>query len=67
MEHSLHLAAKHFVQAIMPASSYSKGALDSNNNDDNDDNQCLDSGDSLAKAIALVKQEVSRALSMHVL
>ena len=56
MEHSLHLAAKHFVQAITPASSDSEGASDSDNNDDDNDNQCLDSGDSLAKAIALVKQ-----------
>ena len=53
MEHSLHLTAKHFVQAITPASSDSEGASDSDNNDDDDDNQRLDSGDSLAKVVLL--------------
>ena len=62
MEHSLHLAAKHFVQTIAPPSSKthatsgadSEGKVVSDDNDDEDDG--LDSGDSLAKAIALVKQ-----------
>ena len=68
MEHSLHLAAKHFVQMIAPASSKKRategadldgeGASDSDDDDgDNDkDSQGFDSGDLLAKAIALVKQ-----------
>ena len=55
----------------MPASLDSKGALDSDNNDDGNDNndQCFDSGDSLPKAIALVKQVGFPVLyqSMHVL
>ena len=66
MEHSLHLAAKHFVQTIMPGSS-KKHALDTDsegeaasdsdiNGDSNNNDQSFDSGDSLAKAIALVKQ-----------
>ena len=66
MEHSLHLAAKHFVQTITPASS-KKHASDTDSEggaasdgeadgDGDDDDQGFDSGDSLAKAIALDKQ-----------
>jgi hypothetical protein len=63
MEHSLHLAAKHFVESITLLSrknSDTSGAhssdpsSDVDTDDDNDEN--LDSGDSLRKAIALVKQ-----------
>ena len=58
MEHSLHLAAKHFVESITPLSrntgDTSGGASDDDCDDDDDDD--LDSGDSLGKAIALVKQ-----------
>jgi hypothetical protein len=66
MEHSLHLAVKHFVQTIAPHHKM-KGSTDTdsgddcasnggedNSDDDNDDT--IDAGDSLGKAIALVKQ-----------
>lgn len=61
MEHSLHLAAKHFVQTI--ALHHTKhntlvgdDEVDSASDGDEDDNEAVDAGDSLGKAIALVKQ-----------
>ena len=59
MEHSLHLAAKYVVETIAPRFS-KKGteddrASDAGEDDDNDDDD-IDAGDSLGKAIALVKQ-----------
>ena len=65
MEHSLHLAAKHFVETIAPGFSKQHGASDINTEgvyveDDedasNDDDDDFDTADSLGKAIALVKQ-----------
>jgi hypothetical protein len=86
MEHSLHIAAKHFVEAVAPATpttirkkvnsalkkAHKNGHLDLDNidtvlsaiNGDGDDEDDEDdegdinftSGDSLGKAIALVKQ-----------
>lgn len=71
MEHSLHLAAKHFVQSIAPhfntrgaasgANSDGNNAPDDDNNDvddsDSDDgDESVNNGDSLGKAIAFVKQ-----------
>ena len=57
MEHSLHLAAKHFVEAIVPASHMSNEDLFEGENDSNDDDDPeFTSGDSLGKALALVKQ-----------
>jgi hypothetical protein len=65
MEHSLHLAAKHFVQTITPRSSKKHGApggeyesdpASDGDDDDNNDNGAVDAGNSLGKAIALVKQ-----------
>ena len=73
MEHSLHLAAKHFVQAVAPhckkrgASATDSDGEDNGDNgddedgnedddDDDDDDEVIDAGDSLGKAIALVKQ-----------
>ena len=70
MEHSLHLAAKHFVQAVAPhckkrgASATGldgeddgdNGDNEDDNEDDDDDDKVIDTGDSLGKAIALVKQ-----------
>jgi hypothetical protein len=64
MEHSLHLAAKHFVQTIAPhhpkkrtasTDSGDESASDGGEDDDGDDD-AVDAGDSLGKAIALVKQ-----------
>ena len=65
MKHSLHLAAKHFVESIAPGlskqhgtgSTDAKGVLvnDDGSNDDNEDDD-IDAADSLGKAIALVKQ-----------
>jgi hypothetical protein len=66
MEHSLHLAAKHFVQSIAPCSSKKADnpgtdteddpVPDNIDDDDDDDDDDIDAGDSLGKAIALVKQ-----------
>ena len=63
MEHSLHLAAKHFVETIGPPSSKKRADLEceaasEDDDDDDDDDEDLDlaAGNSLAKAIALVKQ-----------
>jgi len=85
MEHSLHVAAKHFVKAVAPSSPTSiqrkvKAALtkawddgqldpdqfdealaalapdDGDNDGDNDDEIEFTPGDSLGKALALVKQ-----------
>jgi hypothetical protein len=70
MEHSLHLAAKHFVQTIAPHSGKKRGTSgtdtggdpasddEDHDGDDEDDDQDEDfiTGDSLGKAIALVKQ-----------
>ena len=63
MEHALHLAAKHFVQTIAPhhkkhgtsAGDDGDAASDSDKDDDGDD-EAINAGDSLGKAIALVKQ-----------
>jgi hypothetical protein len=63
MEHSLHLAAKHFFQAMVPHHDHSTSASDSGidttsyGGEDNDTNdKVVHSGDLLGKAIALVKQ-----------
>jgi hypothetical protein len=84
MEHSLHIASKHFVEAVAPASPTSirrkvkaalvkardNGELNLNefndaltsintgdqDNDDDDDGSDFTTGDSLGKALALVKQ-----------
>jgi hypothetical protein len=64
MEHSLHLAAKHFVQTVvlhckkigtLAADEDSDAASDGGEDDDGDD-EAINTGDSLGKAIALVKQ-----------
>ena len=62
MEHSLHLAAKHFIETITPCLSekdgtIGTGALAEEDEDDNDDDDNdIDAVDSLGKAIAFVKQ-----------
>lgn len=58
MEHSLHLAAKHFVESIAPGFSTEAEDVcaDDSEDVDNDDDDDLDAVDSLGKAIALVKQ-----------
>lgn len=61
MEHSLHLAAKHFIEAVAPCPSEKCGANGTaedaeDNEDDEDDDLDLEVVDSLGKAIALVKQ-----------
>jgi hypothetical protein len=69
MEHSLHLAAKHFVQSIVPhfrgaisgADLEGDAASDNDSNGGDDDNsakedESINNGDSLGKAITLVKQ-----------
>ena len=61
MEHSLHVAVKHFVEKLAPhsrkkgnvGSNYEDIGEDSNTDDDDDD---LEPGDSLGKTLALVKQ-----------
>jgi hypothetical protein len=65
MEHSLHLAAKHFVESIAPGLSRqhstfvtgTEGVLaEDNEGNEGDDNEDIDAADSLGKAISLVKQ-----------
>jgi hypothetical protein len=64
MEHSLHLAAKHFVETIAPhhkkhgtsAGDNEGDSASDGGEDDDDDDEAIDAGDSLGKAIALVKQ-----------
>jgi hypothetical protein len=68
MEHSLHLAAKHFIETISPCPSencgaISTGALAEDDEDDNDNDVDINAVDSLGKAIAFVKQ-VSFAVSI---
>ena len=60
MEHSLYVAVKHFVEKLAPRSrkkvnvgSDNEDAGEDSNTDDDDD---LEPGDSLGKALALVKQ-----------
>jgi hypothetical protein len=86
MEHSLHLAAKHFVQTVAPRFERGASAPDSGGEDDNDhndhnvddndnnnnNNDDINAGDSLGKAITLVKQvcsyialSISRTKSCH--
>jgi hypothetical protein len=54
MEHSLHLAAKHFVQNIAPG--FASTTEQPNNGGDDSEDEEFVSGDSLGKANALVKQ-----------
>lgn len=65
MEHSLHLAAKHFIQKVAPglgSDVICKNLSDTStrpgleNSVDNSDEEGFDSGDSLGKAIALVNR-----------
>ena len=64
MEHSLHLAAKYFVQTIAPhckkartsgADDEDSDAASDDGGDDNGNSEAIDMGDLLGKAIALVK------------
>ena len=73
MEHSLHLAAKHFVESIAPSLNKQHGTLgagtedgdDNNDNNDGDDDD-VDTVDSLGKAMALVKQVCNSVEIEHV-
>jgi hypothetical protein len=57
MEHSLHIACKHFVEAIAPASPAAiRRKVQDNEGDDTDTDVEFSSGDALGKALALVKQ-----------
>ena len=69
MEHLLHITAKHFVQTIAPHFGKKRGALESDSegdpasdgnededSDGEDEDEAIDAGNSLGKAIALVKQ-----------
>ena len=62
MEHSLHLAAKHFIETITPCLSEKDGTIgtgalaEEDEDDDDDDDDDIDAVDSLGKAIAFVKQ-----------
>ena len=62
MEHSLHVAAKHFVETVGPTSSIRKnGGADNEFSSESDDIDNLNAGDSLGKALALVKQVSSHS------
>lgn len=74
MEHSLHIAAKHLVQKVAPRTSKKgdtgpnseDGGVSDADEDDDDDDDDLEAGDSLGKAIALVKQvSCSQVLLTH--
>jgi hypothetical protein len=60
MEHSLHLAAKHFIQSIAPrfsrAADTSGANIEEVDEDNEDNDNDLEASDLLGKAIALVKQ-----------
>ena len=59
MEHSLHLAAKHFIETITPCLSEKDGTIGTGalaKEDEDDDDDDIDAVDSLGKAIAFVKQ-----------
>jgi hypothetical protein len=60
MEHSLHIAAKHFVETVAPTSSTSirqnAGTGSDESDSESDDLDDFTAGDSLGKALALVKQ-----------
>ena len=60
MEHSLHLAAKHFIETITPCLSEKDGTIGTGalaeEDEDDDDDDDIDAVDSLGKAIAFVKQ-----------
>jgi hypothetical protein len=68
----LHLAAKHFIESITPLSQNdpdTPGAHTgdpASDNDSNNDEETLDSGDLLGKAIALVKQVKMLSLHKHI-
>ena len=62
MEHSLHIAAKHFVETVGPTSSSRKnGGAGDESGSESDDIDNLNAGDSLGKALALVKQVSSHS------
>ena len=70
MEHSLHLAAKYFVQTIAPhckkartsgADDEDSDAASDDGGDDDGNSEAIDMGDSLGKAIALIKQVIYSA------
>ena len=56
MEHSLHLLAKHFVQAVSSSQKINDGCDDSGHGEDDGNMTDFDAGDSLSKALALVSQ-----------
>jgi len=58
MEHAIHLAAKHFVNEIAPSSNVitSKDSVVDDTENDEDGDFEFTTGDTLGKAIALVKQ-----------
>jgi len=64
MEHSLHVAAKHFVETVAPTSPSSirkNGGAGDESGSESDDLDDLNVGDSLGKALALVKQVSSHS------
>lgn len=59
MEHSLHLAAKHFVKSITPPSRDTcdtSGGDPASDDDGNKDDEDIESSDSLGKVISFMKQ-----------
>lgn len=68
MEHALHIACKHFVEAVAPTSpaAIRNTAYGVDSDDDGSSDADLDfsPGDALGKALALVKQVCSRNISL---
>ena len=56
MEHSLHLAAHHFIETIAPMSTKMLRGNDHEENGSDDDENTFDMADVLSKALALVNQ-----------
>jgi hypothetical protein len=56
MEHSLHLAAHHFIETIAPMSTKTLRGNDRDGNGSDDDENTFDMADALGKALALVNQ-----------
>jgi hypothetical protein len=56
MEHSLHIATKHFIESISPRSRKKANNEDVGEDSNSEDEDELEAGDSLGKALALVKQ-----------
>jgi hypothetical protein len=56
MEHSLHISTKHFVKSLTPHSTKKANNKDVGEDSNSEDEDELEAGNLLGKALALVKQ-----------